>query len=98
MKVDGIVDRYKARQKQGLDLFDTYSPVTRITFIWMLIVLAVVYDLQIHQMNVKTTLLNGELEEEIYMEQPEGFVVPGKEKKVCELVKSLYGLKQAPKQ
>jgi len=59
MKVDGIVDRYKARQKQGLDLFDTYSPVTRITFIWMLIVLAVVYDLQIHQINVKITFLNG---------------------------------------
>ena len=64
----------------------------------MLIVLVVVYDLQIHQMNVKTTLLNGELEEEIYTEQPEGFVVPGKEEKVCRLVKSLYGLKQAPKQ
>ena len=44
------------------------------------------------------TFLNGELEEEIYMEQPEGFIVPGKEKKVCILVKSLYGLKQAPKQ
>ena len=49
-------------------------------------------------MDVKTTFLNGELDEEIYMEQPEGFIVPGKEKKVCRLVKSLYGLKQAPKQ
>ena len=49
-------------------------------------------------MDVKTTFLNGELEEEIYMEQPEGFIVPGKEKKVCRLVNSLYGLKQAPKQ
>uniref|UniRef100_A0A2N9F9L9 Integrase catalytic domain-containing protein n=1 Tax=Fagus sylvatica TaxID=28930 RepID=A0A2N9F9L9_FAGSY len=48
--------------------------------------------------NVKTAFLNGELDEEIYMEQPEGFIVPGKEKKVCRLVKSLYGLKQAPKQ
>ena len=44
----------------------------------MLIVLVVVYDLQIHKMNVKTTLLNGELEDEIYMEQPKDFVVPGK--------------------
>ena len=44
----------------------------------MLILLVVIYDLQIHQMNVKTTLLNGELEEEIYMEEPKGFVVPGK--------------------
>ena len=64
----------------------------------MLIALAAVYDLEIHQMDVKTAFLNGDLEEEIYMEQPEGFVVPGKEKKVCRLIKSLYGLKQAPKQ
>ena len=64
----------------------------------MLILLVAVYDIQIHQMNVKTTFLNGELEEDIYMEQPKDFVVPDKENKVCELVKSLYGLKQAPKQ
>ena len=49
-------------------------------------------------MDVKTTFLNGELEEEIYMEQSEGFIVHSKEKKVCRLVKSLYGLNQAPKQ
>ena len=49
-----------------------------------------VYDLQIHQMNVKRTFLNVELEEEIYMEQSESFVVPGKQKKVYELVKSHY--------
>ncbi|KAL0407710.1 UNVERIFIED_CONTAM: Retrovirus-related Pol polyprotein from transposon TNT 1-94 [Sesamum radiatum] len=60
--------------------------------------IAALYDLEIHQMDVKTAFLNGELDEEIYMEQPEGFVVPGQEKKVCRLVKSLYGLKQAPKQ
>ena len=42
-------------------------------------------------MDVKTAFLNGELEEEIYIEQPEGFIVPGKEKKVCKLIKSLYG-------
>ena len=64
----------------------------------MLIALAAVHDLKIHQMDVKTTFLNGQLEEEIYMEQPEGFIVPGKEKKVCKLVKSLDWLKQAPKQ
>ena len=105
MKPDGTIDKYKARlvvkgyrQKEGLDYFDTYSPVTRITSIRMLIALAAVHDLKIHQMYVKTTFLNGELEEEIYMEQPEGFIVPGKEKRVCRLVKSLYGLKQAPKQ
>ena len=49
-------------------------------------------------MDVKTAFLNGELEEEIYMEQPEGFIVPEQENKVCRLIKSLYGLKQAPKQ
>ena len=49
-------------------------------------------------MDVKTAFLNGDLEEEIYMEQLEGFIVPGQEKKICKLVKSLYGLKQASKQ
>ena len=86
------------RQKEGLDYFDTYSPVSRITSIRTLIAIAAVYNFDIHQMDVKTTFLNGELDEEIYMEQPEGFVLKGQESKVCKLVKSLYGLKQAPKQ
>ena len=64
----------------------------------MLIVIAAIHNLEIHQMDVKTAFLNGDLDEEIYMEQPEGFVVPGQEKKFCQLVKSLYGLKQAPMQ
>ena len=59
----------------------------------MLIIIAVLHNLEMHQMDVKTAFLNGELNEEIYMEQPEGFIVPGQEKKVCRLVKSLYGLK-----
>ena len=63
----------------------------------MLIALVEVYGLEIHQIGVKTIFLNGELEEEIYMEQPEGFVVFGKENKVCKLIKSLYRRKQAPK-
>ena len=95
MKPDGTIDKYKVRlvvkgyrQKEGLDYIDTYSPVTRITSIRMLLALAAVHDLKIYQIDVKTTFLNGELEEEIYMEQPEGFIVPGKEKKVCRLVKS----------
>ena len=86
------------RQKEGIDYFDTYSPVSRITSIRTLIAIASFNNMEIHQMDVKTTFLNGELDEEIYMEQPEGFVVQGQENKVCKLVKSLYGLKQAPKQ
>ena len=73
------------RQKEGLDYFDTFSPVTRITSITILIALAAVHDLKLHQMDVKTTFLNEELEEEIYMEQLEGFIVPGKERKCAEL-------------
>ena len=102
MKADGTIDKYKARlgykQKEGLDYFDTYSPVTRITSIRMILAIAALRNLEVHQMDVKTAFLNGDLEEEIYMEQPEGCIVPGQEKKVCRLVKSLYGLKQAPKQ
>ena len=56
-----------------------------------------IHNLEIHQMDVKTVFLNGYLEE-IYMKQPEGYIVLGNENKVCRLVKSLYGLKQAPKQ
>ena len=100
MKADGSIDKYKARlvikgykQKEGLDYFDTYSPVTRISSIRMLIAITAIHNLEIHQMDVKTAFLNGDLNEEIYMEQPEGFLFPGQEKKVCRLVKSLYGLK-----
>ena len=63
----------------------------------MLIAVAALYNLEIHQMDVKTAFVNGNLNEEIYMEQPEGVVVLGQEKKVCRLIKTLYGLTQAPK-
>ena len=59
----------------------------------MLIAIAALLNLEIHQMDVETAFLNGELNEEIYIEQPEGFIIPGQEKKVCRLVKSLSGLK-----
>jgi hypothetical protein len=99
LRPDGTIKRYKARlvakgytQKEGEDFFDTYSPVAQLTTIRVLLSLAASYGLTIHQMNVKTTFLNGELEE-IYMDQPGGFIANGQEGKVCKLLKSLYGLK-----
>jgi hypothetical protein len=68
------------------------------TTIRVLFSLAASYGLLVHQMDVKTAVLNGELDEEIYMDQPDGFEVKGEEQKVYKLRKSLYGLKQAPKQ
>ena len=105
LKLDGTIDKFKVRlvtkgfkQKADVDFFDTFSPVTRITSIRLLISIAAIYDLKIHQMDVKTTFLNGDLNEETYMDQPKGFVEHAQESKVCKLTKSLYGLKQAPKQ
>ncbi|GJU47575.1 retrovirus-related pol polyprotein from transposon TNT 1-94 [Tanacetum coccineum] len=105
IKADDTIAKYKARlvikgfrQREGLDFFYTYSPVTRITSIRMIFAIAALRNLEVHQMDVKTAFLNKDLEEEIYMNQPEGFIAPGQEGNVYRLVKSLYGLKQAPKQ
>jgi hypothetical protein len=81
-----------------MDYFDTFSPVIRIFSIQVLIVLASIYNLFIHQMEVKTFFLNDDQEEEIYMLQSKGCIVPGQKNKVCKSKKSLYGLKQALKQ
>ncbi|GKE28233.1 zinc finger, CCHC-type containing protein [Tanacetum coccineum] len=103
--VANLIDKFKARlviqgfgQKERIDYFDTYVPISRITTIRLLLALAAIHNLVIHQMDVKTTFLNGDLDEEVYMKQPRGFVMSGNEHKVCKLVKSLYGLKQALKQ
>jgi hypothetical protein len=105
LRPDGTIEKYKVRlvakgynQKEGEDLFDTYSPVARLTTIRVLLSLASSYGLLVHCMDVKTTFLNGELEEKIYMDQPDGFMVKGQEGMVCKLLKSLYGLKQVHKQ
>ena len=100
---DGIIEKYKTRlvakgyTKKGEDYFDTYSPVACLTTIQVLLSLAASHGLLVHQMDVKTAFMNGELVEEIYMDQPDGFIAKGQERKVCKLLKSLYGLKQAPK-
>nr|GFC06525.1 zinc finger, CCHC-type [Tanacetum cinerariifolium] len=86
------------KQKSGIYYFDTYAPLARISTIRLLIAMASIHNLIIHLMDVKTDFLNGELEEEFYMNQPLGFIMPGNENKVCKLIKSLYGLKRAPKQ
>ncbi|GKA43348.1 zinc finger, CCHC-type containing protein, partial [Tanacetum coccineum] len=104
MKVDGTIDKFKARlviqgfrQKERIDYIDTYALVARITTIRFLLALVAIHNLVIHQMDVKRAFLNGDLKEEMYMKQLEGFVMPGNEHKVCKLVKSLYGLKQVSK-
>ena len=96
--------RYKARlvvkgfqQKQGIDYSEIFSPVVKITTIRLVLAMVATEDLFLEQLDVKTAFLHGDLEEDIYMYQPEGFVVQEKEGSVCRLKKSLYGLKQAPR-
>nr|ABB47727.2 retrotransposon protein, putative, Ty1-copia subclass [Oryza sativa Japonica Group] len=88
LRPDGTIEKYKARlvakgytQKEGEDFFDTYSPVARLTTIRVLLSLAASHGLLVHQMDVKTAFLNAELDDEIYMDQPDGFVVEGQEGK-----------------
>ncbi|GJR78680.1 zinc finger, CCHC-type containing protein [Tanacetum coccineum] len=99
LKVDETIEKFKARlviqgfkQKSGIDYFDTYAPVARISTIRLLIAMVSIHNLIIHQMDVKTAFLNGDLDEKVYMNQPQGFIMPGNENKVCKLIKSLYGL------
>ncbi|GJT03258.1 zinc finger, CCHC-type containing protein [Tanacetum coccineum] len=70
------------RQKEGIDYFDTYAPVARITIIRLLLALTAIHNLVIHQMDVKTAFWNGDLDEEVYIKQPKGFVMPGNEHKI----------------
>lgn len=102
--VDGSVERFKARlvaqgcsQKFGVDYDETFCPVVRFESLRMMVALAVQNQLQLHQMDVTTAFLNGELKEEVYMKQPEQFVEKGKEQLVCKLKRSIYGLKQSPR-
>ncbi|GAA0162524.1 transmembrane signal receptor [Lithospermum erythrorhizon] len=101
-KPDSI--RYKARlvakrfaQKEGVDYNEIFSPVVKHTSIRVLLSLVARGNLELEQLDVKTTFLHGDLDEEIYMYQPEGYKVEAKESQVCCLRKSLYGLKQSPR-
>ena len=100
---DGSVDRYKARlvakgytQTYGIDYFKTFSPVARLNSIRILFSLAVNMDWAMHQLDVKNAFLYGDLDEEVYMEQPPGYVAQG-ENLICRLRKVIYGLKQSPR-
>ena len=99
---DGNVTIHKARlvakgfrQVQGVDYDETFSPVAMLKSVRILLAIAAYFDYEIWQMDVKTAFLNGNLEENVYMIQPEGFVVPENARKVCKLKRSIYGLKQA---
>ncbi|KAL5515273.1 hypothetical protein EMCRGX_G000418 [Ephydatia muelleri] len=101
---DGKVQRFKARlvakgftQKHGIDYDETFSPVVRFTSVRTLLAFAVQNGMMVHQIDVVTAFLNGTLEEEIYMEQPPGYIKKGEEHLVCKLKKSIYGLKQSPR-
>ena len=101
---EGVDERYKARlvalgcsQLPGLDFDQTFAPVVKLSTFRLCLAIAAAENLEILQIDVKTAFLYGRLKEVIYMRQPEGFVVPGREKEVCRLIKSLYGLKQAPR-
>lgn len=98
-KANGEIDKYKARlvargftQKAGFDYTETYSPVAKLVTLRVIISVANHFDMHMEHMDVKNAFLNGDLKEEIYMQQPEGFE---KGNKVCKLVKAIYDLKQA---
>ncbi|KAL0458572.1 UNVERIFIED_CONTAM: hypothetical protein Slati_0484400 [Sesamum latifolium] len=82
-------------QRPGVNFEETYSPVAMAKFIRILLAISAWYNYEIWQMDVKTAFLNDFVEEEIYMDQPEGFTSVGEEQKVCHLQRSIYGLKQA---
>ncbi|GJT12046.1 retrovirus-related pol polyprotein from transposon TNT 1-94 [Tanacetum coccineum] len=85
------------RQEEGIDFKESFAPVVRIEAIRIFIANAASKNMTIYQMDVKTSFLNGELKEEVYVSQPEGFVDPDHPTHVYRLKKALYGLKQVPR-
>jgi hypothetical protein len=101
---DGSVEKFKERfvakgfsQKEGIDCDETFSPIARYTSIQVIILLASVLGWKLHQMDVKKTFLNGKIEQEVFLEQLDGFVLHNKDTHVCKLRKALYVLKKAPR-
>ena len=97
----GHVERYKERlvaksynQREGIDFNETLSPVSTKDSLRIIMAIVTHFDLKLHQMDVRTAFLNGDLVEYVYMSQSIGFVEVGKEHMVCKLQKSIYGLKQ----
>jgi hypothetical protein len=102
---NGNIEKYKARlvakgftQREGVDYNETFSLVSCEDSFRIIMALVAHFDLELHQMDVKTEFLNGDLEEKVYMKQPKGFFMEGKEHMGCCLKKSIYGLKQASRQ
>ena len=101
---NGEIDRLKARlvakgytQIYGLDYCDTFSPVAKITTVRLFLAMAAMRHWPLHQLDIKNAFLHGDLEEDIYTEQPPRFVAQGEYGLVCKLRRSLYGLKQSPR-
>ena len=84
-------------QTYGVDYYDTFFHVAKMTYVRLFISLATTYKWDLHQLDIKNVFLHDDLWEEVYMEQPPGFVTQGEIGKVCRLQKSLYGLKQSPR-
>ena len=82
-------------QKQGIDFEEVFAPVARLDTVRLLLAMAANWGWQVHHLDVKTAFLDGELVEDVYVSQPEGFVIKGKEQLVLKLSKALYGLRQA---
>eukprot|EP00253_Pinus_taeda_P013579 PITA_13579 len=101
---NGEVVRNKARlvckgyaQQEGIDFKETFAPLARLEAIRMFLALSSFQNFKVFQMDVKSVFLNGDLEEEVYIEQPDGFILGNDPKLLCRLKKALYGLKQAPR-